>query len=776
MSVLISGVLMNPAGVPVSGAEVTFSALTNGPSVLNGFSASVMTDQDGNYAIPLEICEYAISIQSDGYNSVYGSVSINEKSTPATINELLKLAAMEQAVTPAVIVYFREIQTDVAAKLATVQTLSNNATTAARDATTARNQAAQYAQNLSTALAQAQQASTSATASANMATQSANKADSAKNAAEAAAGNAQTTLTDVMKKSANGADIADAAQFRNNVGLKNAATHDVQTSAIDATAERILKIADNGEGAFGLGGNAIAIPAGSTIPTYFNNLPTGFYRAGSNITGTFSPICDYSWIRHDANNGVLIAVGIGAIGAMAFRLLSAGGWSGWRTVWHDGNITAAGMYADRGPIGTADLDTLFGADYRGTWTQGVTANATAERHYPVISAGSLEVAYNAVTGVGTVQKYTTHVSNKVFIRRKATSGESWSNWEEFWTTANLANPATLNAEQIFTGANVFQRNENVITIRPQTDVSAYYIMGRRPNNTNEWYIGKPSNTDGRIGFHSYAGNAGIRFMENGEAQIYGNGKLTFNGSDIIDSTSSQTITGTKTFTSTPRSYASNAGYNYETAAFTENIVGRWVQFVADGTQYLKYYIRAGNNGLPIVDNQRIIQIPKSASGTVLVTGNNVITDSSGFYKTASPVISIYSDGSFTTTDEAAGVDVERLSEGVYKITGCQGMHPDAAWNGIDGGVSNPKCRNGLELTWNDFSVESDGSVIVRTYHRPHSDAISFARNEIEGYENGDPIDVPRGLFIQVRVNMPEREEPKPAVSHSNVYCNTISPT
>ncbi|GKW35922.1 hypothetical protein PEC730217_47020 [Pectobacterium carotovorum subsp. carotovorum] len=36
MSVLISGVLMNPAGVPVSGAEVTFSALTNGPSVLNG--------------------------------------------------------------------------------------------------------------------------------------------------------------------------------------------------------------------------------------------------------------------------------------------------------------------------------------------------------------------------------------------------------------------------------------------------------------------------------------------------------------------------------------------------------------------------------------------------------------------------------------------------------------------------------------------------------------------------------------------------------------------
>lgn len=156
------------------------------------------------------------------------------------------------------------------------------------------------------------------------------------------------------------------------------------------------------------------------------------------------------------------------------------------------------------------------------------------------------------------------------------------------------------------------------------------------------------------------------------------------------------------------------------------------------------------------------------------TGNTTI-GSGGALLAASPVINIYSDGSFTTNDEATGAQVERLREGVYKITGCCGMNADPAWNGIDGGVKNPVCRNGLELTWNDFSVESDGSVIVRTYHRPHPDAISFARNEIEGYENSDPIDVPRGLFIQVRVNMPERIAPKSAVMHSNVYNNTISP-
>ncbi|MCA6955144.1 phage tail fiber protein, partial [Pectobacterium polaris] len=157
----------------------------------------------------------------------------------------------------------------------------------------------------------------------------------------------------------------------------------------------------------------------------------------------------------------------------------------------------------------------------------------------------------------------------------------------------------------------------------------------------------------------------------------------------------------------------------------------------------------------------------------------------------SPVINIYADGSFTTTDEANGVNVERLSEGVYKITGCHGMHPDAAWNGIDGGVSNPKCRNGQELTWNNYEVDEDGSVTVYTFHRVHPDAIPFAQNRLtldkerfdprkghkleDTWQDQTPIDIPKGMFIQVRVNMPERAEPKPAVMSSNVYCNTISP-
>lgn len=70
------------------------------------------------------------------------------------------------------------------------------------------------------------------------------------------------------------------------------------------------------------------------------------------------------------------------------------------------------------------------------------------------------------------------------------------------------------------------------------------------------------------------------------------------------------------------------------------------------------------------------------------------------------------------------------------------------------------CRNRLPRLWVDYGgdegssqINSDGSIVIRTYHRPHPDAPAFARNEIEGYANGDPIDILRDTFISVRVQM-----------------------
>lgn len=95
-----------------------------------------------------------------------------------------------------------------------------------------------------------------------------------------------------------------------------------------------------------------------------------------------------------------------------------------------------------------------------------------------------------------------------------------------------------------------------------------------------------------------------------------------------------------------------------------------------------------------------------------------------------------------------------------------------------GGISCPKCCNGLERVWNDHDVEADGSIVIRTYHQPHPDAPAFARNEIDGYANGDPIDIPHDTFISVRVQMPEVErqeavvETVPNQAENDVFLDT----
>ncbi len=144
----------------------------------------------------------------------------------------------------------------------------------------------------------------------------------------------------------------------------------------------------------------------------------------------------------------------------------------------------------------------------------------------------------------------------------------------------------------------------------------------------------------------------------------------------------------------------------------------------------------------------------SATRTLLDSGNTTV-DANGFVKRASPIISIYEDGSFKTNEESEGCVVSRVSEGQYLISGCIGLNSDAAWGGIDGGFEIPLDRNKQPRIWLDYEVSQDGSVLVKTYHRTHPIAPKFARNEREGIADGDPVDIPADSFISVRVEMPE---------------------
>jgi hypothetical protein len=59
---------------------------------------------------------------------------------------------------------------------------------------------------------------------------------------------------------------------------------------------------------------------------------------------------------------------------------------------------------------------------------------------------------------------------------------------------------------------------------------------------------------------------------------------------------------------------------------------------------------------------------------------------------------------------------------------------------IDGGFEIPTDRNKQPLI-EDYEVNADGSVLVKTYHREHPSAPAFARNERDGLADGEPVDI-----------------------------------
>lgn len=140
----------------------------------------------------------------------------------------------------------------------------------------------------------------------------------------------------------------------------------------------------------------------------------------------------------------------------------------------------------------------------------------------------------------------------------------------------------------------------------------------------------------------------------------------------------------------------------------------------------------------------------------LVKDLNATIDVNGFYKTASPIVKVKGDGSYETNDIAEGVSVERISTGVYKISGTLGFNSDASWGGSEGGFSIPQNSNGLPLLWVDYEVDEEGDITLKTYHRTHEGVPSFASNVIEGVVDGEPIDIPSGRWIDLRVEMPSK--------------------
>ncbi|HGN9132939.1 TPA: hypothetical protein ACK1JA_000473 [Providencia stuartii] len=168
--------------------------------------------------------------------------------------------------------------------------------------------------------------------------------------------------------------------------------------------------------------------------------------------------------------------------------------------------------------------------------------------------------------------------------------------------------------------------------------------------------------------------------------------------------------------------------------------------------------------------------------TVYSTANTT-KDSNGNLKAASPIVKVFADH-IENNDESEGVTLKKLHTGIYQLHGVLGLHSDASWGGINGGITIPCGINQLPLVYALYDVlekgkphpfdgrivepDEDGDIVLYTTYRKHDlpQNIQYERfklypeflKEVDGEKveltPGEPCDIPVGHWIDVRVNMP----------------------
>ncbi|MCD2526857.1 hypothetical protein LPL65_02285 [Providencia huaxiensis] len=332
---------------------------------------------------------------------------------------------------------------------------------------------------------------------------------------------------------------------------------------------------------------------------------------------------------------------------------------------------------------------------------------------------------------------------------------------------------------------VITRDGESITIRTTKKTQAT-IGFRGSDNELRGYIGNPNDSD-RFAITNQKTSKSLALTESG--------KLTYGGTDVMlmgdfgfggfgadrsfteaeilafvkdRSTVSQVLRNSNVTTSisyrfSPIIYSKSAN---TWAAFTADIFGGGVK------------VSAGDDG--------------QANTYTLWTNKNTTKDSNGNLKAASPIIRVFSDH-VDPNEEAKGVTLKKLHTGIYQLHGVLGLHSDASWGGINGGITIPCGINQLPLVYALYDVlekgkphpfdgrivepDEDGDIVLYTSYRQHDLPQNiqyerfklypeFLRDAVEGEESipgfdgkveltpGEPCDIPRGHWVDVRVNMP----------------------
>lgn len=428
----------------------------------------------------------------------------------------------------------------------------------------------------------------------------------------------------------------------------------------------------------------------------------------------------------------------------------------------------ASAFQQRGNIGSnRDLNTMGPtSEFVGVWGISTTADLTGLTNSPESNGGELDIyPYGSY---GCTQKLTTRYGN-IWVRCPtanwtAANPDVWGAWCLVGSMYYSSNTKDMNA--LLTPVKYFSNN---ITNGPSGMTSTLYAFISVEVNT-AMNIVKQSleySASGRI-FTRVSNNgtwsAWAEVMTSNTTVPIANGGTGKN--NIADAKSAMEVS----FTRNTQSWSNMESIinailpNGGTAALRDNTANVSIY------QYSTAFIARNSDTYSVIDvnhtDGNVLAAGwasgKTVNGNALWGSKNTTVDSNGFIKKASPIVRVFygdtlpSDytmsgfaraGQCMANEEAEGVSVTRISEGVYELTGSLGPATEG-WT-----VEIPQDANGYRQIYVQTEF-ADGKLLIQTYHRVNADAPSFLQNLVNGKKDGDAIDIPEGRWIDLRLSMP----------------------
>ncbi|MGD3092452.1 prophage tail fiber N-terminal domain-containing protein [Escherichia coli] len=427
MSVVISGALIDGAGIPMSGCHIILKSRVNTSEVVMRTVADVVTGNNGEYSFEAQVGKYCVYLKQDWRDEhCVGDIAVYDDSKPGTLNDFLT-ALDEGDLKPDVVQRFEEMvaqaQQSAEAAAGSAQEAGKRAASIEEAKERVETLAGEVKQSADAVAKDKRQVETLVSRVEDTAAEVRQDAEAAKKAAsdaEHVREDIDTALSATLKTANRLSELADEGEeaqqeSRANLGLKSAATMTPQSDIRDRTEGRLATPGAFGFGHIFLPAERIRFNTEDDFLSWVRNATPGeyFVEGGSKIISggvLFNGVVSIRWVEARNNPPeprytakVIIFYGIN--GDVYYNRYWTTG-NGYLTGWENLKITSQDIISLLSGIAPGTTDGWYGAGslvlaaYNGKGDADTDRRIKRGYSYPGSRLSAVEFMCHGTTGSG----------------------------------------------------------------------------------------------------------------------------------------------------------------------------------------------------------------------------------------------------------------------------------------------------------------------------------------------------------------------------------------